>query len=175
MLMCDMLTQTTTRNYGQNVQDFLHTLAFHMPISTLINTDIILWLNKWLTHTVYTDNKGFKLSCEVVWDKMQELFLSWRCDCLCGPAPARDVMREKNNNTKTFLLLPFGQSLNDVSEEVWATHFVSDLEVAKLCRETNNRFHSVWLILSDCSDFYFFLINHRPHQPAACLFSHMLD
>ena len=35
---------------------------------------------------------------------------------------------------KTSLFLPFGQTLNDASEEVWATHFDDDLEVVRTLR-----------------------------------------
>lgn len=38
---------------------------------------------------------------------------------------------------KTYLILPFGLTSNDASEEVWASHFVNDLEVNKTCGNTS--------------------------------------
>lgn len=49
---------------------------------------------------------------------------------VCVDLPQRE-MSWGNKKMKTSLFLPFGQTLNDASEEVWATHFVNDLEVAK--------------------------------------------
>lgn len=70
----------------------------------------------------------------------------------CPSERCHEEIKEKKN--KTSLFLPFGQTLNDASEEVWVTHFVNDLEVARTLWRGKQQDISSLLHAAVYSDFY---------------------